>query len=391
MKLSAPEDKLREWFVKRKDIIFLLVLVVMSIYVRFKARDFASGDYEITLLPWFQEIQEKGFSALKTQIGDYPIPYQVLVFLLSRIPGTPMYLYKITFFLSDVMQAIAGGAIVKRVTGRKSAMLFTVAVLLVLPEVVLNSSYWSQCDSIWSGFTLLAILFLMDRKYFVSFLFLGAAFSFKMQTVFIFPLFVMYYFKEGGFSLFSFLIVPLVFLLFCSPAFIAGRPITSLLSVYFMQVYEYHEMVISFPSFWALTQLLDFKAYYRFGVMVTFAILGVFFYSILHHRIDLKKPKTLLVLAAVSSWTCVLFLPSMHERYGYLSDILLIALLIADRDYLPFAIVPPVVSIVSYGSYLTGGARNLVIMAGAHMIAYLGVIVIARMKYLRNPEDYVSH
>ena len=390
MKLSSLEDKIREWFVKRKDVLFLIVLVVMSVYVRYKARDFASSDYNNFLLPWFQEIQEKGFSALKTQIGDYPIPYQVLILLLTKIPGNPMYLYKTAFFLTDIIQAIAGGTIVKRITGRQADRLFTIGILLVLPEVVLNSAYWSQCDSVWSGFVLLAVLCLMDRKYFLSFVFLGVAFSFKMQTVFIFPLFVMYYFKEGGFSIFSFLIIPLVFLLLCSPAFIAGRPVTSFLSSYFMQVYEYDEMVISFPSFWALTQLLDFKAYYRFGVMVTFAILGVFFYVVLRENLDLKKNKSLLLLAAISSWTCVLFLPSMHERYGYLSDILLVILIILDHDYLPFGIIPPIVSIISYGCYLTGGGRNLVIMAGAHMIAYLGVIVLTRMKYKRNPEEYIS-
>lgn len=390
MKLSGFENKIRNWFVDHKEILFLTVLALMSIYVRFKAKDFSSADYQATLLPWFEEIRMKGFSALRTQIGDYPIPYQVLIFILTKLPGNPMYLYKMTFFLTDVMQAAAGGAIVSRVMKDRKYFCFTMGILLVLPGVVLNSGYWSQCDSVWSGFSLLAILFLIDEKYFLSFLFLGAAFSFKMQTVFLFPLFVMYYFREESFSIFNFLIIPAVFLILCSPAFIAGRPVTSLFSVYFMQVYEYHEMVLSFPSFWALTHVFDFQAYYRFGVMVTFAVLGIMFYFLLNRRINLRKPKTLLLAAAVTSWTCVLFLPSMHERYSYLTDLLLIMLVISDRDYLIPGVIPPIISIISYAAYLTGGGRNLEYMALFHMIAYLWVISAARKKYLNDETQYIS-
>ena len=390
MKITALENIFRKWFTDKKEMIFLLALTAMSIYVRYKARDITSGDYTRTLLPWFELIKKEGFSALKTQIGDYPIPYQVLIFLLTRLPGNPMYLYKCTFFLTDIMLGFAAALLAEHITGRRQTFFFTAAIILVLPEVVLNSSYWSQCDSLWSGLTLFALLFLMKRNYFLSFVFLGAAFSFKIQTVFIFPLFVMYYFREGGFSILNALIIPTVFLLLSCPAFIAGRPVTSLFSAYFFQVYEYRKMVTSFPSFWALTQLLEFKAYYRFAVMVTFSILGIFFYVILNKKIDMKNEKTLLILAAICTWTCVLFLPSMHERYSYLTDILLILLMIADRDYLPFAIVPPIVSIVSYGWYLTQGEQNLIVMAAAHMICYLGVIILARIKYLRNPGVFIS-
>ena len=223
----------------------------------------------------------------------------------------------------------------------------------------------------------------MDKKYFWSFVSLGIAFSFKMQTVFMFPFFVMYYLREESFSIFNFLIIPAVFIILCIPAFIAGRPVTSLLAAYFMQVYEYHEMVMTFPSFWSLTHIFPFKVYYRFGVCVTFSILGIMLYYILAKKIDLKEPKTMLFTAIITTWTCVYFLPSMHERYIFLTDIMLVLLIILDREYLFFGVIPLIISTAAYASYLTGGPRSLELWAYIELIGYLGTIYIARKHYLQ--------
>ena len=381
MRETASEKLIREWIVKHKEALLFAVMLMMSLYVRFKALPFQSVDYRNTLQPWYETIRTGGFHALAEQIGDYPIPYQILIWLLTLIPGEPIVKYKTVFFLSDLLMALTAGKIADCVAPERKLFAPVSACVMCLPEVILNSGYWAQSDSIWSGFCLLALYSLMKRKYGRSVLFLGIAFSFKIQTVFLFPLFVMFYLREGGFSILNALVIPLVFFALCLPAFLAGRPVFSLFSVYFMQIYEYHEMVVSFPSFWSLTQLLDFHAYYRLAVVVAFAILGLILYLILKRNICLSQPDRLLVFAVITTWTCVYFLPSMHERYGYLTDILLVILILCDRDYLPFGIWPLIVSILSYAAYLSHGTRNLELMALVHLIAYLGVLVKARSKH----------
>lgn len=383
MKLTVLEKRIRNWALEHKEVLFFAVLTLMSVYVRYKQKDFASNDFNQTLLPWYEELKKNGFPALSAQIGDYPIPYQELILLYTMIPVPPLYMYKIAYFLTDLFMSFTGGKIIETITGKKSMFLVTSAILIALPEMVLNSSFWSQSDSLWGGFSLLAVLLLINKKYFWSFVSLGVAFSFKMQTVFLFPFFVMYYLREESFSIFNFLIIPVVFFILCIPAFIAGRPVTSLFAVYFMQVYEYHEMVITFPSFWSLTHIIPFKVYYRFGVLVTFSILGIMLYYILVKKIDLKEPKTMLFTAIITTWTCVYFLPSMHERYIFLTDIMLVLLIILDRDYLIFGLIPLIISIASYASFLTAAPRSLELWAYMELIGYLGMIWTARRHYLQ--------
>ena len=56
--------------------------------------------------------------------------------------------------------------------------------------------------------------------------------------------------------------------------------------------------------------------------------------------------------SSVHAWTCFLFLPSMHERYSYLSDLLLVLLALLSGKYLPYALAAVCISGVTYTNYL---------------------------------------
>ena len=54
-----------------------------------------------------------------------------------------------------------------------------------------------------------------------------------------------------------------------------------------------------------------------------------------------------------SVWTCLLFLPSMHERYGYMLDLLLVCFaFIEGKIYYQYAVVTCLCSLMTYGNYL---------------------------------------
>lgn len=56
--------------------------------------------------------------------------------------------------------------------------------------------------------------------------------------------------------------------------------------------------------------------------MILFA--GLLF--IVRKKVDMKQSDNYLSVASWVVWTCVLFLPSMHERYAYLAEILIVIL-----------------------------------------------------------------
>lgn len=65
--------------------------------------------------------------------------------------------------------------------------------------MILNLSVWGQCDSIYVTFVIWTIYFLYKEKYRKAFIFLGIAFAFKLQAVFIMPIvFYMYFTKKNS-------------------------------------------------------------------------------------------------------------------------------------------------------------------------------------------------
>lgn len=374
MKAPGLERKLLEFVQKHLDILFILILTVLALAIRYYGKDFVGGDMTGYFIPWHEAFSKSGFAGLKEQVGDYNIPYQVVVWLMTLVPIKPMYMYKLLSGSFDFLMAFTGSRIIQKVTERKTLAVTAYVILLFLPEVVFNSSYLGQCDAIWTSFVLLSILFLMKEKYFISFIFLGCAFAFKLQFVFIVPLFVFAWVIGKRFSVLNFVLVPGMLMALSIPAYIAGRPIMDVFRMYFFQVYQYHDMSLGFPSFWTMVGITEFKEFYKFAILLTIMILGILLYFAMKNRVDMTKPQKILLVGALTSWTCVLFLPDMHERYGYLTDILLILLCIADYKYFPFAAVPAVVSIcVYFGNY---HSMNLRLAALIYFIAYAASIYI---------------
>ena len=43
--------------------------------------------------------------------------------------------------------------------------ILTYGLILVIPPVLVNSSMWGQCDSIYTTFILISLYYLLDKKY----------------------------------------------------------------------------------------------------------------------------------------------------------------------------------------------------------------------------------
>lgn len=92
---------------------------------------------------------------------------------------------------------------------------------------------------------------------------------------------------------------------------------------------------------------------HTFAVVLTALLLGLFLYHFLSHGLIIREDlESFLIVAAWSAWTCFFILPSMHEHYSYLSDLLLVLLALLSRKYLPYALTAVCVSGVTYTNYL---------------------------------------
>ena len=125
--------------------------------------------------------------------------------------------------------------------------------MILLPTVILNSAWWGQADSIYTAFILISIVYLLKKRYFLSFVFLGISFSFKLQFIFILPLYILVYLSTKEFSIWNFFIIPIMNINMCLPAILCGKSAKSCLSVYINQTKEYSQYIsMNFPGLWSI-------------------------------------------------------------------------------------------------------------------------------------------
>ncbi len=333
------------------NIVFGLFFIFFSLLIRAFGMHFISADYNLFLKPWYDQIKMAGgFSALSKQVGDYNIPYQIVIAVITYIPFHPLYCLKIFSVLFDYSLAIGTVFLVSHCRNELKVSCissFYFAAAIMLPSVFLNSAYWGQCDVIYTSFIVWALYYLKKDRFMTAFIFLGLSFAFKLQVVFILPFVVYYCWSRRKIELLKLAIIPAVGFIMSLPAVFMGRPPYDFISIYVNQSDSYQYMSANAPNIWSI-----FPAFYHTmkipSVLITFALLGIVMLAVFLKKIDLTLPEVYIGVAAWSAWTCIMFLPAMHERYFYIVDILLLLLaLVIPRKYLILFIAEELVSILS--------------------------------------------
>ena len=346
-------------FIKRYILLFLLgAITILAVFIRICGMDFQSDDFNSFLNPWWGIIKYNDFPGLAAQVGNYNIPYQIIIYLMTLLPLNALYAYKIVSIIFDFVLAISTAMLVysfAKSNARLKAVIAYSAVLLSA-TVIFNSSFWAQCDSIYTSFIILAILFLHKDKPIASFVFTGIAFAFKLQTVFILPVLLYYWISTKKISILHFFIIPAVDVIMCLPAIIMGRPFIDIITIYAEQT-DYGKLIqMNCPNFYALMCDGNDMTYYylfkQFSVFLTIAVLGIMMCIIIYKKVDLKNIEVFLLTTAWTVFTCIMFLSSMHERYGYLLDIILIVYAAVSAKHLWLPIVSTLISLRGYCYYL---------------------------------------
>ncbi len=365
--ITSLEDTMIEYIISHLSYIIICISIVLGIYARWLFRNYESGDYIDFLFEWYNQIKELGgFKALSTQIGNYGIPYQFLIALFSYLPIKSLYGYKIISCIFDFVTAFGIYKIVKHIVtecdnkeanSKYNDILPSIAfaVSVFFPTAIFNSSCWGQCDSIYTAFIILTIESLIAQKETRAFAFYGISFAFKLQAVFFLPVLILLYFKKRNFSIVNFLIIPLVAMIICTPGYLFGRGLEAVFKIYSSQAGEYPYLSVGYPSVWTFfidgTLHVSEASVLPFAIIITVIALGLFMTEKLVYiknigSVDLVRTSFMVV------YTCVFFLPCMHERYSYLYATLGIILLFCDFNFLPQFSMLVIVELLIYGRML---------------------------------------
>ena len=374
--MTKFEKRILDFTDQHLPLLLAAFCTILGIAVRVSLRDVISGDYRKYLLPWYDTISANGLSQ---QVGNYSFLYQFVIWILTKIRISSLYAYKICSCIFDWVLAITASVIVRSILEHEKEWAGCLAYCTVLlsPIVFLNSAAWAQCDAIYSAFALLAILYLERKQYTGAMCFLGVSFAFKLQAVFVLPFFLFVYFAERKFSAARFLLVPCTMLILSLPVVLWGRSLTEVVRIYFNQTGTYQAMSMNYPSPWLLLcQALEPTQYAylkKAAIIVTVFVLAMLMIWWIR-KAYVTTGKDLYMMAFLLVYTCVLFLPSMHERYGYLYEVLAIILAILIPKTIPLCAGLLTISMNTYGIYLFGVSGNCSFLACANLFFYCAYI-----------------
>lgn len=387
--MTTLENKFIDVIDKHRNVLLLALVGILGLAIRWAGRYFVSEDMDVCLIMWFEKIKAAGgLPALSTQVGDYGLLYQTLISLMTYLPLNTVVQYKLLSSVFDVLLALLAGLTYRDVAlgrlagatrtgldgqaGRVRLQSCLVAALVwLLPTVILNSAYWGQCDSMYAC-CCLATLYLLRRGSFLwAFVMLGLAFGCKLQAVFILPIVGVYYLLSKRFSLLWVLVSVAAMWLSGIIAFAYGRSLLAPLLIYTGQVSHYQEMYMSFPSLWMLVGN-DYWSLRWFAILFTMVMMAVGLWYCLNHKATVLTHERFYAVAAWFMWSMLLFLPSMHDRYAYMLDLLLVLVACVDRRYIKYAVVASLISLYYYGIYLFGDrGEGHVLLALVYLLTYL--------------------
>lgn len=339
-----------------RTLYFALLPILLGLLVRFLLLDHATLDYQDFLSQWVEFFRQNGgFAALKEPVGNYNVPYLYLLAFLSYLPFPDLYGIKLFSILFDILLAWGGLRLTKCLTGNKRAPLLCFSALLLLPTVILNGACWGQCDSMWAALCIHALACALEARPVLSMSLLALAFSFKLQAVFLIPLWCAFWFC-GRMKFRHFFVFPAVFFLSISPALLLGKPLADILGIYLNQAGDsiaWQTVNYNSPSVFSLlpwhADIAPWVPKAAIGAAFLFMLLVL---AVVVVRRKAADNNALVLAGAALSLGIPFFLPYMHERYFFLGGVLLVVLACVRPAHAPAAIGAELASLGGYHAYL---------------------------------------
>lgn len=374
---------LRWEHVDAKHLWMMALPLAVAMLLRCLLLDYESADYQTFLSQWYQVIRDRGgFLGLAQPVGNYNVPYLYFIAVISYLDVPDLYLYKLFSIFLDVILAWGGFRLVRVLVGgeKRTLPLLAFGVLLFVPTVVLNGSYWAQCDVIYGALVVHAVACVLEGRNKWSLAWLALAFSFKLQTVFVMPLWGVLW-VAGRVKFRELFVFPGVYLLTAMPALVLGKPLKDILGVYLGQMGEYTELTLNAPSIYQFlwqNGVIEYDLKFLAQVGIAVAVLLVVFMMALGIWKG-KRMDTQLTMAVAMVFVVGIpfLLPYMHERYFYLADVLAVCWAVSQRRYLPVALLVCGSSLASYMVYLRLKFNAVIYVSGGYFVMLLETTAMA--------------
>ena len=370
------------------DLAFILCLFFFSFMIRWKLMPIESADYWGFLEDWMRQIREGGgYRSLGHQISNYTSPYMYIMCFLSYITDNDLYALKLVSVCFDYAASIAIFLLIFQMTGNVKKSILGMAVLLLSPTVIIDSAYWCQCDIIYTTFILYALYNFFKNNSKWCLIFIGISFAFKQQVLFIVPFLLIMWLKKRTIRLVHFLWVPVIYVISTLPAWMMGRDFKELLLIYFDQSETYPWGTLEYPNIYALLgeampDMRHADEVSGAGIFMTIILLGCLAYYFYTKNINMTD-ELIMTLALFTVGVIVYCLPHMHDRYGFLIDILAIVYGVINIKKLPITFGFFIVSILSFMPYLIAVhivPIQYVAIIQLGLIAYVGYDLYKQIK-----------
>jgi Gpi18-like mannosyltransferase len=369
------------------------ILFLLAIALRVSLYHIVTSDYTVFLSQWYDFISTHGgFAALKYNFSNYNTPYLYLLTLTTYLPIPELVAIKTLSVVFDGVLGLFAYLILSLRYRRSFAAIIGVLVILFAPTIIINSAAWGQSDAIYTAFCLGSLYFILKERPAWACVFFGLAISFKLQAIFFLPVLLILLLRRK-LPIKYLLLIPATFLLMLAPAFIAGRNIWSLLTIYAAQItsggvgsgrfnggapgqlnsagpgqfngtgagqfnggvpgggnFSSSSLTLNAPSFyqWLPANAPDYWKWV--GILLAVMLIALVGILILKSKQQLT-PAILLKVTLVFALAIPFLLPEMHERYFYLADVVSIIY----AFYFPRSFYIPVVvqlsSLLSYAPY----------------------------------------
>lgn len=349
-----------------------IIIICIGLIIKLSMFSVKLGDYNFYLKPWIDFIKNNGYSSsLKYNFYNYTPSYIYILIALAKIGLNPLYSIKLVSIFFEYLLACFIGKTVCLKYKNNLVIWIAIAIVPLIPTLLINGALWGQCDSIYSAFVVGSIYYILKKKQFISILFLGLAFAFKIQAVFIFP-FYLVLLLQGKIKWYYFLLIPLIYFISILPTWLYGRPLSELFTIYLSQSYYYQMPTIFFPNLyiWISDNYYQQVKYPGFllAFLLTFSSCIYLSKKKFHYTFE-----NYVILAFLSVIIIPFILPGMHERYLYLGDVMAVLyfFVVKKNIHLSLGII-----LVSFYSYLCCSKLQKILPLWPAFYFYLSIIIL---------------
>ncbi|MEG2481071.1 MAG: glycosyltransferase 87 family protein [Clostridia bacterium] len=329
------EGKLRAWLMEHVLWFGAAAVLLLGLFLRYTYLPLLVADVEFLNAPWFDAIKAGGMAAaLEPSLQYNYSPLHLYLWTLATLlPWDTYTVLKLVSIAMEMLLCAACVVLLRTLLPKQNKKLgsFVGFTLLWLNPVLLwNAAGWGQTDASFALFCVLALWLLLKEKPAWALAALGVALAWKLQAIFLLPLFVMAYFcGKKRFSALWFLLVPGILVLSGVPMMLIGESPLFAVQVYLGQTDLYSQITYNYPNIYALmgeaigNKTMILGMFSRTGMALCIAALGGMAVWLITKKVTLQSRATVL-LGAWCVLCCVFFLPRMHERYGIVGELLLL-------------------------------------------------------------------